>query len=154
MNYDETRQFLESVRRTQEALAAAEGRVEALRCAATRTTTAWSEAPGGGGDVHKDGLVAALADAESACEEARAQAVIAVQAVSAFLARLPEDTCQQLLYLRYVALLPWGQVDEHLRKQGIYYSARHITRLHGQALNAARRLRQAEKKDEGKERDA
>lgn len=139
MIYDDTRSFLDSVRRAKERLAAAQARCETLWDATTKTTTAWTLTPGGGGDVHKDAALSALSDAAAEMHSAEEDLYQSVRGVSDFIHRIDGAIFQTILHLRYVGLMPWEEVADHLQKQNIYYSQRHITRLHGQALNAARR---------------
>ena len=53
-----------------------------------------------------------------------------------------------MLKLRYLDCLSWERVQELLSRSGVFYSDRHIYRLHGEALEAARRLWAQDNKEE------
>ena len=136
---DPVRAFLETVR---------EARVEEARCrrklqeidAQCRTVTGGlSGMPhGGGGDQHKDGPWAALADQRRQHEALLTAAVRQEMKVERFIARLGTDSHRIILKLRYVDLLGWPRIQEQLAQQRLCYSDRQIYRLHGEALQEAR----------------
>ncbi len=54
----------------------------------------------------------------------------------------PRGIYRILLRLRYLDCLSWNHIQERLQKetgQPVFYSDRHLFRLHGEALSAARR---------------
>ena len=54
--------------------------------------------------------------------------------------KLEKDTHRILLRLKYVDLLTWSGVQDRMRESNIYYSERQIYRIHGEALQEARKL--------------
>ena len=63
------------------------------------------------------------------------------QLVEKFVARLPESAQRTILRRRYLDVgKSWEEIREELAKDGLYYSQRHLQRLHAQALEAAQKL--------------
>lgn len=109
-----------------------------LTDAANHITTTLSLAPGGGGDVHKDGVMIQLADRMAELREQEQEYLRRVSLVSAFIDLLPTTAHRVLLHLRYVEMLPWSKVRARLPEYKIFYEQRQVYRLHGEALAAAR----------------
>lgn len=61
------------------------------------------------------------------------------KAVEEFVDSLDNPMDRSILRLRYLEGQNWVQVQQSLYAEGVYYTDRHITRLHKRALNAARR---------------
>ena len=148
MRQDELTAFLCSLRLARQELHLCRERVAELENAATRITAAWKDAPGGQGDVHKDATLIALADKRAELLEQERTYAEQMLAVESFISRLEDPVYRAILELRYVKLLRWPLVTEALQKQNICYTDRHVTRLHGQALAAARRLWNEEHKED------
>lgn len=146
---DEVRDFLDSLGRYREEISLCQSRILELMNAATRITTAWKDAPGGGGDTHRDGALAALADQKQKLLEQEVRYAEQMMAVTEFIGRISSTTYRAILILRYVRQLPWPALTEALKKDfNIYYSERQVTRLHGRALAEARRIWAEEHKEE------
>lgn len=142
----DVREFLDSLRTNKAEIALCRARIAQLETAATRITTVWKEVPGGGnGDPHKDATLAALADARSRLIDEETQLAKNILSVSDFIDRIPGITYRTILNLRYVECLSWEGVTEKMEEMGIPYACRHVIRLHGKALNAARKLWAQEK---------
>lgn len=61
--------------------------------------------------------------------------------VEAFVARVPDKTHRTILRRRYLDVgKSWTEIQNDLAGDGLYYSQRHLMRLHTEALEAARRL--------------
>lgn len=81
-----------------------------------------------------------------AAEQARELVVIngeleSYRRVEAFVAQLPEKTHRTILRRRYLDIgKSWTEIQDDLAQDGLYYSQRHLLRLHTQALEAAREL--------------
>ena len=61
--------------------------------------------------------------------------------VEAFLEQIPDEMYRMILRRRYLDVgLSWEEIRERLEEDGVFYSQRHITRLHTQALEAAQLL--------------
>ena len=140
--------FLRSVRWSRVRARRTDLRLQELRAAATKITQRISGMPGGGSDPHRDGLQAALVDLETRLTEEHREALERERAVSSFLSHLPDASHREVLTLRYVNCLRWPQIREELEKAGLYYEERQIYRIHGNALQAARRLWQDTEEEE------
>ena len=122
-------------------------RVAALDSRCARVTASLHAGPGGG-QADAEALWAALCDARTEAAQAVRAEMDRYRAVENFIARLQDPTHRSILALRYLEGLNWIQVQHRLAEHGSVYSERHVTRLHGQALQAARLIwRDTEKPD-------
>ena len=139
-NYD-VRTFLRSVREARMEQRQCERRLDELRSQCERVTAAYGPlTPGGGGDVHKDSLLIAVAEQGEELLEKTKRCVRQVAWVDEFIAGLPDARHRAILRLRYISLLRWDAVRYGMQEVGLYYAERHIYKLHGAALQEARRL--------------
>ena len=145
---DPTLDFLRSVRWARAQARRTDLRLQELRASATRITAQITGMPGGGSDLHRDGLRVALADMETRLTEEHREALVREREVLTFLSRLPDASHREVLTLRYVSCLRWPQIREELEKVGLYYEERQIYRIHGNALQAARQLWQNTEEEE------
>lgn len=113
-------------------------RVAELDARCTKITPAWGDTEGGGGDAQRQWAI--LADEHHRLVEQLEAAVEQERRVQAFLDRVRPTVYRDILTLRYVDLRNWVQIEQMLYRSGNAYSDRHIYRLHGQALDAARAL--------------
>lgn len=119
-------------------------RVKRLETQAMKLTASLTGMPRGNGD--SGNLLASLADMRIASEKAIVEAEKTEERVAAFIEKLSNPTSRIILKLRYCDCLDWTDrphqrsVTSELRKAGLYYSDRHLYRLHGIALNEAREL--------------
>ena len=61
--------------------------------------------------------------------------------VEAFVAQMPDKTYRTILRRRYLDVgKSWMEIQDDLAGDGLYYSQRHLMRLHTEALEAARLL--------------
>ena len=137
---DEARAFLRSVRALRSERLQAERRIEQLRTEAEHITTSYKLIGNvsGGGDQHKDALLAELADRSTELEE-KIRALWRREAlVDTFIERIPDARHRAILRLRYIDCLPWPKVQAALEALGFWYDERQIFRLHGAALQIAR----------------
>lgn len=137
---DPAREFLCTVKEarfnTQRCLC----RIKEAEAECGRITAQCSGLPGGGGDLHKDGPWAALADLRSLLLDNYREALRQEIEVEKFIALLRKDSHRIILRLRYVDCLRWPGVLKELEKKDLYYSERQVYRLHGEALHEARLL--------------
>lgn len=90
-------------------------------------------------------------------EQARELAVVgeeleSYRRVEAFVAQMPEKTHRTILRRRYLDIgKSWTEIQDDLARDGLYYSQRHLLRLHTQALEAARKLWDQDR-EEGRQR--
>lgn len=115
-------------------------KVEDLRLRCEHVTSAWESEPRGGGDVHKDGPLVALAQARGELPQLYREWENAEEEVNQFLEGVPSRTHRAILQMRYVELLQWPRIMKELQACGIYYEERSVFRHHGIALNEAREL--------------
>ena len=138
---DPVRAFLDSVREARFNEARCRRKLQEMDAQCRSMTAQMTGMPGGGSaDPHKDGAWAALADQAALLQELYDQAVRRETDVERFISKLEKDTHRILLRLKYVDLLTWTCVQERMRENGIYYSERQIYRIHGEALQEARKL--------------
>lgn len=137
---DPAREFLESVKDARFVQRRCERKLEELDSRCTAMTARITGVPGGGGDVHKDDALIALAQTRAELKEAQALASLREREVERFINGLPDVRHRVILTLYYVDLLTWPRVVEEMGKCGLYYSERHVFRIHGEALQAAREL--------------
>lgn len=136
--HDPARAFLESVREARFNEARCMEKIALAEARCTQVTAQMSGAPGGHGDVHKDSPRAALADLRGLLGKLYRDSLRQELAVEQFIESLDVDIHRIVLRLKYVDLLHWPQVQTKMEERGIYYTERHILRLHGDALQAAR----------------
>lgn len=139
-HFDPVRTFLESVRDARFEMLRCELKLEQIDSQSKFITARITGVPGGGGDVHKDSTIIALAAARDALEKAYKEAADKEREVEDFIGRLADVRHRAVLTLYYVNLFTWPRVVQEMEKCGLYYSERHVFRLHGDALQAARTL--------------
>ena len=104
------------------------------------------------------GAVARKVAQRIADEQARELAVVSEELesyrrVEAFVAQMPEKTHRTILRRRYLDTgKSWTEIQDDLARDGLYYSQRHLLRLHTQALEAARELWEQEREEGGQRR--
>ena len=135
---DETVLFLRSVRTLRSERLYAERRIERLFAEAERITMSYKLAGGGSGDVHRDALLAELADRSVELARKVRELWRREELVEAFIEGLPDDRHRAILRLRYIGCLPWPKVRAALEALGFWYDERQVFRLHGAALQIAR----------------
>lgn len=137
---DPVREFLGGVKEARFNKLRCQQNIEAAEAECQRVTAQVSGAPGGGGDLHKDGPWAALADLRSTLWATYREALLKEAEVEKFISLLREETHRVILRLRYVDCLRWPTVLDELEKKNYPYSERQMYRLHGEALYEARQL--------------
>lgn len=138
VGYDPAKEYLQSVRMARFEVQRCRRKMEELRNECESITAQMTGMPGGGGDLHKDGAWAALADQVSALSVLYKEALQQEQEVEAFINRLSSSQHRMVLKLRYLDLLSWSRVRDEMAKSGDSYELRHVYRIHGDALIAAR----------------
>lgn len=136
---DPTRAFLETVREARIEHARALRRTEELASRAEKITTSFSAAPGNGLALGPPAVWSALCDARSKAEERERKWLRQELAVESFIDSLNGDLNRIVLRARYVDLLRWPEILDRLESLNIHYSDRQLYRLHGRALEEARR---------------
>ena len=135
------RQFLNGVREAKAEVRNLQRKLLELKTASENVTAHWKDVPGGGGsaDSHKDEIVNALCDLNTAYGEKVLAYLRYIEETEAFIDTVSGFENRLILQLRYVDCMKWDTIEATMRRMGIYYSTRHITRLHGYALLAAER---------------
>jgi len=137
---DEVRFFLSSAWDAEFAYRRSKRKVAELEERCQNITANWNGMPGGGGDVHKDDTLNALADWITRRDEWNRELSRREAEVERFLDNIPDDRHRAILKLRYVDRMSWPKVLVGLRDAGYYYEERNVFKLHGKALNSAREL--------------
>ena len=98
--------------------------------------------------------IGTLIDVEREREVAATQRELeSYREVEEFLDRIPDATYRTILRRRYLDVgLSWTEIQDRLAEDGVYYSQRHIIRLHTQAVEAARTLWQEEREEGDREK--
>lgn len=146
---DPVRAFLESVQEAKFEQGRCYRKYLELDAKCRSITSQLSGMPGGGsGDKHKDGLLVILADQGREYLRRYKEAEQRAAQVEAFINRIPDPRQRAVLLLRYVDLLSWPKVVEGLEEYDIYYTERQVHRIHGDALQAARKEWENQRPDE------
>lgn len=95
---------------------------------------------GGTKDVHQDAGAIKLTELSDAVLRARLDYIRVLGVVDRFLDGLSNSTSRSILRYRYLNHLTWTEVAARLNEIGVFYSDRHLTRLHEQAIREARKL--------------
>lgn len=145
---DPVREFLDSVRTARVEYNRLSEKIRGLEAQCMSVTATLSATPGGGGGGDAEKMWAALADESARLYPLLKAAMEQERRVENFIDRIPNDSYRLMLKLRYLDCLSWERVQELLSRSGVFYSDRHIYRLHGEALEAARRLWAQDNKEE------
>lgn len=142
---DPVRAFLESATEAKLEARRRSRRVAQLESQCTRTTQRMSGMPSGGSGG-AEAMWIALAEERAQEYEAIQKELARHHEVEAFIGRLECLEQKAVLRLRYLEGFNWVKVQQQLYRDGIFYSERQIYRIHGQALQAARELWDAEQR--------
>lgn len=134
---DVVREFLESAKWARAKAARLSLKIAQLTAQVEHITPSYSGMPGGGStDVSAAWTSLVQLREDYLIQKARAEQ--REKAVSDFVDSLPSPESREILQLRYCLGLSWPEVITQLERSGLYYSERHMYRLHGKALNEAR----------------
>ena len=138
-NLDPVREFLNSVRYARIEYNRLSERIKALESRCMSITASLNSAPGGG-NADAEELWAALADESAKLYPQLRQAREVEREVDRFIDTLPDPAHRLVLKLRYIDVLSWEDVIQRMTQGGLFYSARQVYRIHGEALEVARAL--------------
>lgn len=140
--YPDARQFLESVRTSRAAAMRCARQTRELRAQVESITAPLNSSPviNGSKDVHGDARLAALTDLQDRLTAASDDWLRRVKEAEDFVDRIGNVEHRILLQLRYIDCNRWDDVQRIMERFGLYYSNRQMFRLHGNALQEARRL--------------
>jgi hypothetical protein len=114
-------------------------RAEELESRCTKVTASMSGMPGGG-NSDAQLLWSTLVDERDKERAAEKRETEVYRSVENFISEIPNKTYRAILKLRYLNGLEWVNVQMKMYEAGIFYSERHIYRLHDCAIEAAREL--------------
>lgn len=134
------RRFLSGVLEARREVRRREWEIKTLQDRCRQTTGRLGGGSRGGGDVHRDGPLAELADCRAELDRARAKLREREKQVEEFLSQLSDSRCRAVMKLRYVEMLRWAQVKKRMEELGLYYSERQIFNLHRKAMEEAAAL--------------
>ena len=135
---DPCRAFLDSYREAKFEVRRLGEKLQQLTARVTKMTATLSDEPKGGG-ADRNQLLAAFADATASVQKKYCAAIKRQQDVENFIDSVGGDLNRIILRLRYVELMRWPDIQKKMEEANLYYTDRHLFRLHGEALNAARR---------------
>ena len=134
---DPVREFLESARWERSRAARLAKKIAQITTQVEHITPSYSGMPGGG-SVDVSAAWTYLAQLKIEYEEELDKSERRIKEVSTFIDSLPTPEYREILAWRYGLGLPWPAVLEGVKAAGLYYTERHLFRLHGLALNEAR----------------
>lgn len=139
---DPTRAFLETVRDARLTLARCRRKLQQAedQCGQITAKIDMTGVSGHNSGAQKDGQWAALADLRELLAEQYSRALRSEVEVERFLSKIEDPNQRVILRMRYADCMRWPEVQEKLQEDGVYYSERQIFRLHGEALQTARKL--------------
>lgn len=138
----ELRAFLNSVRYARAECNRISAKVTELEAQATNITPRLTGMPRSG-NADAQARWACIADETDRLYKQLQYYFDQIHKVEEFIDRIPDDRHREVLKLRYIDCLKWAQVSQRLS-----YEYRHVLRLHGEALEAARRLWAQDNKEE------
>lgn len=146
-NRDPVREYLNSVLESRMEIKRIKRKLDLLEARALNVTSQLTGMPRGGGS-DRDAVLAALADATADYYRRLAEAEQHELEVLSFIDSIPEQMQRIILKLRYVDRRRWSGVLSELEKFGETMDRATMFRLHGKALNAARKLYKEKNHDE------
>lgn len=138
----ECKEYLRKYRTLRLAIVRLENKIEVEKGRATRITSILSDMPRGG-MAHPDDLWVRLVDTKNEYEEKLRVVLHQQEEIEDFVSRIPNDMSRLLLQLRYIDCLSWSEIADL-----VHYEKRHVLRLHGTALNEARKIYERRPEDD------
>lgn len=140
--YPDARQFLESVRTSRASALRCARQARALREQVESITAPLHDSPvrNGNKEPRGDTRLVALADMQSRLLTASDAWLHRVKEAEDFVDRIENVEYRIILQLRYIDCNDWNDVLHIMQKFSMHYCERQMFRLHGRALQAARRL--------------
>lgn len=132
------KEFLNSVREARFDQARCTEKLRQIREQTQNVTANLSGMPRGGGDVHHDSALAALADREAELDAAKARAIRLETAVESFIDGLSAPEFRILMKLRFCDGLSWSQLQQSLPCYGLYFSDSTVFRIYRIAFREAK----------------
>ncbi len=130
---DPAREFLGSYWELRNEHGRLERKIEELESQCQKVTAKYGAGIGGSGG--RNSVWDALIEARERAGVKLTETLSREAEVERFIERIPEKRCRQLLRYRYLELLSWERIAKEMG-----YCTRQLRRLHGKALQAARKL--------------
>lgn len=137
--YNDVREFLGSVWYARAEIERLSVRIKEMQTQATKMTSQATGMPRSGG-ADAQALWSRIVDDTDALYAKQRFYYEHVKLVEQFIDELSTDKYKEILKLRYVNCMSWPEVEGHLQHAGFYYEIRQVFRLHGAALEEARRV--------------
>lgn len=141
--YSDVKEYLKSVWLARVEIERLSVRIKEMETQAFKTTPQITGMPRGGG-ADAQALWAKILDDTDKLYAKQNYYYDHVKQVEEFIDLLPTDKHKEILKLRYVNCLNWPEVARLLEHAGFYYDIRQVFRLHGAALEEARKLWETE----------
>lgn len=135
----DVKEYLRSVWYAREEIERLSVRIKEMEAQAMKVTASISGMPHGG-NSDAQALWSRIADDTNELYTRLNGHYDLVKEVESFIELIPTDKYKAVLKLRYVDCLSWNKVTTRLESAGYYYDTRQIFRIHGAALEEARRI--------------
>lgn len=142
--YSDVKSFLQSVWYARAEIDRLSDSVKELETQAMKMTASLTGMPRGG-NADAQALWARIIDDTDKLYARQTFYYEHLKHVEAFIDLIPQDKYREVLKLRYVNCMTWPEVARRLESVGYYYEIRQVFRLHGAALEEARKLWETEK---------
>lgn len=130
MNNEEKKQYLCRYQQAKRRAALLMAQMEELRSSKTSPAVSWDRMPRGNRVSDLSGYAARLDGLLRELEAEREMQMIVYREIYERVKELPDPIEQEILTRRYLLGQNWEKIAEEM-----YYSYRHVTKLHGQALD-------------------
>ena len=132
--HDPVREFLNSYWELRKEHGRLERKIRELESQSQNVTAKYGAMPGGGGG-NGNSVWDALVEARKRAGAKLAETLYREADIEQFINSLPEPAHRMLLKYRYLELMNWEPIAKKMN-----YSDRQVRRIHGEALQAARKL--------------
>lgn len=113
--------------------------------ACTRVTTSLTGMPGGSSSTREDKLALYCSECDDELSALWRERAIQ-QDIAFFIESISNPVYRYILQFKYLDYLTWNQVVDALESVGIYYTERHVRKLHRAALCEAAKIYEAMEK--------
>jgi len=135
MTTEELKSYLNQVYRLHSRLRREQGKLADIRSAVEYRSPAFDGSGGHGGSDKVGVAVANIMEREQRVSELSAAHTEKYKEVERVIGGLGDDTLEEVLELRYLRFLKWEDIAKQMN-----YTERHITRLHGIALQILQKM--------------
>lgn len=135
MTTDELKSYLNQVYRLHSRLRREQDKLADIRSAVEYRSPAFDGSGGHGGSDKVGVAVANIMEREQRVDDLSAAYTEKYKEVERVIGGLKDDTLEEVLELRYLRFLKWDEIAQQMN-----YTERHITRLHGIALQVLQKM--------------